>query len=67
MAYKVDFTQGNNSVLLTETNDRKKAADVAVEKQKELKVANEKGIISLYELTTERGSLMRKCLEFWEV
>lgn len=65
--FKVEFTQGNASEILIETADREQAAAVAVQKQAEFKAEQKKGIISLYEITTEAGTPMRKCYDFWEV
>ena len=65
--FKVEFTQGNASQILIETADREQAAAVAVQKQAEFKAEQKKGIISLYEITTEAGMPMRKCYDFWEV
>lgn len=65
--FKVEFTQGNASQILIETADREQAAAVAVQKQAEFKAEQKKGIISLYEITTEAGTPMRKCYDFWEV
>ncbi len=65
--FKVEFTQGNKSEILIETADREQAAAVAVQKQAEFKAKQKEGIISLYEITTERGRPMRKCYDFWEV
>lgn len=65
--FKVEFTQDNKSEILIETKDRKKAADVAISKQAEFKSEQKKGIISLYEISTEAGKPMRKCYDFWEV
>ena len=67
MSYIVEFTSGDKSERILETTDR--AAAIATAEQEQIKrgEAGQKGIISLYEVTTERGQPMRKCYDFWEV
>lgn len=67
MAYFVEFTHENESERIAETPDRVAAIAIGQAKQKEYKAAGKCGIISAYEITTERGIPMRKCAEFWEV
>lgn len=67
MAYFVEFTSGNESERIAETPDRAAAIATGKAKQKEYKAAGKCGIISAYEISTERGIPMRKCAEFWEV
>lgn len=67
MAYFVEFTHENESERIAETPDRAAAIAIGQAKQKEYKAAGKCGIISAYEITTERGMPMRKCAEFWEV
>lgn len=67
MAYFVEFTSGNESERIAETPDRAAAIATGKAKQTEYKAADKHGIISAYEITTERGIPMRKCAEFWEV
>lgn len=67
MAYFVEFTHENESERIAETPDRAAAIAIGQAKQKEYKAAGKCGIISAYEITTERGIPMRKCAEFWEV
>ena len=67
MAYFVEFTHENESERIAETPDRAAAIAIGQAKQKENKAAGKCGIISAYEISTERGIPMRKCAEFWEV
>lgn len=67
MAYFVEFTHENESERIAETPDRAAAIAIGQAKQKEYKAAGKCGIISAYEISTERGIPMRKCAEFWEV
>ena len=67
MAYFVEFTHENESERIAETPDKAAAIAIGQAKQKEYKAAGKSGIISAYEITTERGIPMRKCAEFWEV
>lgn len=67
MAYFVEFTSGNESELIAETPEKAAAIALGTAKQAEYKAAGKHGIISAYEITTERGIPMRKCAEFWEV
>ena len=67
MAYYVEFTSDNKSERIAETPDRAAAIALGEAKQTEYKAAGKHGIISAYEISTERGTPMRKCAEFWEV
>lgn len=67
MAYYVEYTHGDESECIAETPDRAAAIATGKAKQTEYKAAGKHGIISAYEITTERGIPMRKCAEFWEV
>lgn len=67
MAYYVEYTHGDESERIAETPDRAAAIATGKAKQTEYKAAGKHGIISAYEITTERGIPMRKCAEFWEV
>lgn len=67
MAYFVEFTHENESERIAETPDRAAAIAIGQAKQKEYKAVGKCGIISAYEISTERGIPMRKCAEFWEV
>lgn len=67
MAYFVEFTSGDLSERIAETPDKAAAIATGKAKQAEYKAVGKHGIISCYELTTERGAPMRKCYEFWEV
>lgn len=67
MAYFVEFTHENESERIAETPDRAAAIAIGKAKQAEYKAAGKNGIISVYEISTERGLPMRKCYEFWDV
>lgn len=67
MAYFVEFTSGNHSERIAELPDRAAAIATGKEKQAEYKATGKHGIISCYEISTDRGMPMRKCAEFWEV
>lgn len=67
MKYYVDFTSGDKTERIAEITDMEKGKVIGKEKQTEYKAEGKKGIISLYETTTERGRPMSKCHEFWEI
>lgn len=68
MAYRVKFVSNDETeITIIETPDKAAAIATGKAKQAEYKAAGKSGIISMYEITAERGSPMRKCYDFWEV
>lgn len=67
MIYYVEFTSDDVSERIAETSDKASALKIGKVKQAEYKAAGKKGIITCFELTTERGAPMRKCYEFFDV
>ena len=68
MAFYVKFVSDDETERLTiELPDRAAAIATGTAKQAEYKAAGKHGIITAYEISTERGIPMEKCAEFWEV
>jgi len=67
MQYFVDFTHGDKSKVIHKTDDKAEAIEFAKSKQTKYKAAGRTGILSVYEITAERGAPMQKCFEFFEV
>lgn len=67
MQYFVDFTHGDKSKVIYKTDDKAEAIAFAKRKQAKYKATGRSGILSVYEITGERGEPMQKCFEFFEV
>lgn len=68
MAFYVKFVSDDEKERLTvELPGKAAAIATGKAKQAEYKAAGKHGIITVYEISTERGMPMEKCYEFWEV
>lgn len=67
MRFIVDFTSGDDTEIIAKTDDKAEAFAIGAAKQTEYANAGKHGIITCYENSTERGTPMLKCYEFWKV
>lgn len=68
MAFYVKFVSDDEKERFAiELPDKAAAMATGKAKQAEYKAAGKHGIITAYEISTERGTPMEKCTEFWEV
>ena len=63
----VGYVSGNDSEILAIVEDKEQAYLVAEEKKIELQSKGAKGIISVYEITNERGMPMKKVYHFLDL
>ena len=67
MAFVKFISDDEKEKSVIEVADRAAAIATGKAKQTELKAAGKHGIITAYEISTERGIPMEKCYDFWEV